>query len=882
MKTDKIRKSYLDFFVAKGHRIIPSASLIPKNDPTLLFTGAGMSQFKTEFLGRVKDFARAVSCQKCLRTQDMEKVGETRGHHTFFEMLGNFSFGDYFKEEAITWAWEFLTEVLKLKERDLWVSVYRDDDEAFQIWKRDVGIPESKIVKLGDKENFWPQEAKTKGPNGPCGPCSEIFFDMGEDFGCGKSDCSPACDCGRFVEVWNLVFTQFDRGEDGTLVPLPNKNIDTGMGLERIARVMQKVETNFKVDIFRPIIEEICRAANERYGSDTKKDSLINIVADHSRAVTFTIADGILPSNEGRGYVVRMLIRRAFRSVNSLDIEVPFLYRLVGVVAKTMEVPYPELSKRRENISQVVLAEEEHFQATLKEGTRILKETIRALKAKGEKTLPAETAFRLYDTSGFPFDLTEGISKKEGLAVNREGFEEALNKQRERSRKTSQMKGEVFTKNALSLAGDDIKAEFIGYKEFEVRSKVLAIIDDGKRVDFLKEGGVAQIILDKTPFYGESGGQVGDNGRIFNVKAESEVTDTQIIDGCLIQYVEVKRGVLHVGNEVTASIDEVRRLDIARNHTATHLLQSALRKVLGEHIEQSGSLVNPSHLRFDFTHFKAISDEQLRRIEDIINENIRGNHPVKTEVKEKREAEREGAIALFGEKYEDRVRVVSIGEVSKELCGGTHLESTGQIGLFKIINEEAIASGIRRIEAVTGREALKRFSEYENIVNNLSRTLKSPPEKIPEAIVRLQHTSKDCEKEVEGLKTKLAREKVDEIIQRAEDVSGIKVVSEEIEGADASLLRATLDLIRDKFKNKRSIVVLGSSQGDRVSLVAGLTQDLVKEGFDVRQIIKELAAIVGGSGGGRPDLAQAGGRDTARLTTALKEVALIVKRSLCK
>ena len=876
--TDELRVRFLRFFETKGHKIVASASLVPENDPTLLFTGSGMNQFKDAFLGNVQDFRRAATCQKCLRTPDLEKVGKTSGHHTFFEMLGNFSFGDYFKEEAITWAWEFLTEDMKIVPGRLWVSVYRDDGEACNIWRDRVRVPEGRIVKLGEKENFWPSNAPAIGPNGPCGPCSEIYYDRGVEYGCGKPDCGVSCDCGRFIEVWNLVFTQFNRRDGGLLDPLPNKNIDTGMGLERMASVLQGVRTNFEIDIFKPVIKTI-ESIIDNPEKVIESHAYINAIADHIRAVTFLIGDGVTPSNEGRGYVERMLIRRANRMGKSLGIDKPFLYKISPIVAQVMKGPYPELTSMRERISKVILEEEERFQVTLEDGTGILEKEIEILKREGKDVLSGALAFKLYDTYGFPLEITMDVAESCGLKVDRIGFDKAMDTQRRRSRAESKMRGEIFAETVRSVV-DSLGKDtyFTGYIELKSHSKVVAIVKDNRLVDHAGEGEELGIVLDKTPFYGESGGQVGDTGALGDETARINVADTQRFSETIVHFGKLVKGSISVGDELLASIDEERRFAIARNHTATHLLQSALRKILGKHVEQSGSKVDETTLRFDFTHFKAPEPDELERVEKIVNENIRNGDKVSVETMSLDEAKKRGAIAIFGEKYGKMVRVVSVKDYSMELCGGTHVESTGVLGLFKITLEGSVGSGIRRIEARTGEAAYEWVREESDIINKVSTILKVPPDKIIQQTERILAASRELEKEVRLLKSKFSNTLIDEIITKATFVEGVKVITHKLEDHDAEMLRATLDLLKERLGS--GVIVLGSGRDGKVSLVTGVTNDLVKKGLNAGNIVKEVAKITGGSGGGRADLAQAGGKYVERLDEALKAVEGIIKETV--
>ncbi|MFC1674723.1 alanine--tRNA ligase [Candidatus Omnitrophota bacterium] len=865
MKADIIRDKFLEFFKSREHRIIESDSLVPTDDPTVLFTPAGMNQFKREFLGFDSGFKRAATSQRCLRTDDLEKVGLTTAHHTFFEMLGNFSFGDYFKEDAITWAWEFLTKEMKLEENSLWVSVYKDDDEAYAIWKDLIKVPKERIVKLGDKENFWPSEAKSKGPNGPCGPCSEIFFDLGEKIGCGSSNCTPACDCQRFVEVWNLVFTQFNRMETGLLEPLPQKNIDTGMGLERLAAVMQKVKSNFETDLFAPIIDEIMQAADPDRIDEKKK---IFAVADHIRAVAFAIYDGVLPSNEARGYVIRKLIRRSVLHLRRLGIEKPFLYKLVPVLSETMKRPYPELEARKENISGVVLAEEKTFIATLKASPRIFEERFAGHKNKNDPEGAGRIAFQLYDTYGIPIELTKAWLDKKRIIFSVKVFEQELSRQRERSKLKSGMKGDVFDADKLRIGSEE--TQFSGYKDDSLKSKIIKIMQHGKQASRIDKGDQGMVVLEETVFYPESGGQVGDSGLIKNSKNLFEVADTRKAGKMIMHIGRVRQGSFKVNDPVEARIDSKRRLAIARNHTATHLLQAALRKVLGEHVRQQGSLVAEDRLRFDFTHFKDIRGEELDRIEEIVNEKISADQPLDDKKMSLAEAKKAGALAFFAEKYQQEVRVVSIEDFSSELCAGTHLKSTGEIQLFRILHEGSIASGIRRIEAATGSAAQKLIKDEEALIKEVSRELGVQRQDLAEELKSRLLKIKEIEKELSRRRLDLLKGSVDQILKESETIGGKKVVTKLIDNLDMNSLRKTVDMIKQKTDN--TIIILGGRSGGKALLVIGVTEGLVKGGVDASSLIAGAAKIIGGSGGGRKDFAQAGGSSPENFAQALAEL----------
>ncbi|MFH0839591.1 MAG: alanine--tRNA ligase [Candidatus Omnitrophota bacterium] len=872
MTGNEIRNKYLKFFEFKKHRIVQSDSLVPANDPSVLFTSAGMSQFKEQFMGLNITFKRAASSQKCLRTGDLEKVGKTAGHHTFFEMLGNFSFGDYFKKEAIAWAWEFMTTELKIPAEKLWVSVYKDDDDAYNIWKNDIKIPARRIKRYGADDNFWPQNAISNGPDGPCGPSSEIFYDRGEDAGCKTKHCEPSCSCGRFVEVWNLVFTQFNRAGKNNIIPLKNKNIDTGMGLERIASVTQGVRTNFETDLFIPITDAI-------YGlSESGDKGKVNAIADHMRAAVFMISDGVLPSNEERGYVCRMLIRRAFTFGKELGIEAPFLYKLAQPVARVMKEPYPEIETMRENIADVILNEEKRFEKTLAEGERII---------RGKKIITAEDLFNLYDTCGVPFGTARRSAEKKGIPVEKgalEGAEEFMERQRELARSKSKMSKSIFddskSEDTIKKLSESLKKTvFLGYSGLETGAKVLAIVKGGSKVKSAKSGDKAEIILDETPFYGESGGQIGDSGEITGRYGKARVLGTKKVGNVIVHIAEITKGEIKEGSSIKALVDKDARLDIARNHTATHLLHYALREVLGKHVKQSGSLVAKERLRFDFTHFKAVDKRELDRIEEIVNELIRENIKVKSENLSQRAAKKRGAIALFGEKYGKKVRMISVGECSRELCGGTHLDYTGQIGLFRIVSEGSVASGMRRIEAITGRRAQKSVRDDEELISDTASLLKTTKADLKKAAEEAMLKARSLTRE--GVKkNKAAALDIEGLIAKSEDMDGIKVVSADIANADIAALRDIADDI--KRKAGLSLVVLGSSVEGKVSLVCSVSDKAVAKGLDAGNIIKKVALIVGGSGGGRPTFAQAGGRDVNKLKEALREALNIVRGEIKK
>ena len=855
MKADVLRDTYLEFFRARGHKVVESDSLVPRDDPTVLFTPAGMNQFKKHFLGMVTDFRRAASSQRCLRTDDLEKVGKTDCHHTFFEMLGNFSFGDYFKKEAIAWAWEFLTKELAISPERLWVSVYKDDDEAYGIWKDEIKVPVERIVRLGDHDNFWPADAKEKGPNGPCGPCSEIFIDLGRQTGCKKPDCSPACSCGRFVEVWNLVFTQFNRKDGGVLEPLPQKNIDTGMGLERLTALMQGVTNNFQTDLFQPIIKTI----QERATANRDSMQEFYAITDHVRAVVFSIYDGVLPSNESRGYVIRKLIRKSVLHLRGLGIGKPFLYTLVPVLAEVMKKPYPELVKRRENIADIILSEEKNFISVLESSDALLKEKF---AAHPDPDRAGEIAFQLYDTYGIPLELTKKWLDAQHVDISLKAFEEEMKRQKDRSKVLSQMKGDVFSVKEAVLKGIP-KTIFLGYEHFSAQAKVLKVIRDPADPE------MCSVVLDRSVFYAESGGQVHDVGTIAGKRGSLQVADVQKNEDIFLHSGTLK-GSLSEGDEVEARIDAAYRMDVARNHTATHLLQAALRQVFGQHVQQQGSMVDNARLRFDFTHFKDLSREELDRVERTVNEYVIANHPVSKEEMSLQEAKAGGALAFFGEKYDERVRVITVEGISQELCGGTHLDATGFIGLFTILHEGSVASGVRRIEACTGIAAYERVKERHNVLTEACRMLKSSEDKFAgELEKRLGHI-KELEKAVQSQKLDKVRQEAESFAASAETVGGKNFIGRVLSDMDMNLLRGAADAIKQKTSN--CVIALGSSLDGKAALVVALTADLAKGTLSASKLVQAAAPLLGGSGGGRNDFAQAGGSKPENLKQAIEEI----------
>jgi len=888
VKTDEIRSRFLEFFRKRDHRIVASDSLIPHNDPTLLFTGAGMNQFKEQFLGaRGAGFTRAATCQKCLRTADIDNVGVTPWHMTFFEMLGNFSFGDYFKKEACQWAWQFMLEEMGQVPENLHITIFEEDDETFRIWNRIIGVPEGRIWRFDEKENYWPECAPSKGPNGPCGPCTEILIDTGV---ATVENSTPENDSSRFVEVWNLVLQQFDRQEGGRLVPLPSQNIDTGLGLERMAAIMQGVRRNMDIDVMLPIVQAAAERAGRSYamGSDDADSRRLRRIAEHVRAVAFCIADGALPDRYGRGYVVRKLIRRAALDGRRLGITGPFLSTLVPVVEKTMGATYPEIGQRKDTILNILEAEEKRFAAAIEEsvGIRRFEDTIGRLKADGREAMDAEAVFQLYDTHGIPVEFMEQRLEEEGLGFDREGFEEAMDQRRAQSRAGSGFGDEaiVFKREALSpqalerLHRENLATEFVGHDATESQATVLAIFADDEWVEKAEAGQDAQVLLDRTPFYARAGGQVGDVGRLFTHGTEAQVTDTILDHGFIVHRVTVRRGHIRQGEKVTASVDAERRLDTARNHTATHLLQWALREILGEHVHQAGSEVSPQRLRFDFTHPAALSLDEQRKVEDLVNERILEAADVGIRHMPLEEARSLGAMALFGEKYDDVVRVVSVGDFSRELCGGTHLATAGRIGLFKITGEESVAAGVRRITAVTGKGALDHLHQQEDRVAALCRGLKATPDTLIDRVDGLQRQIKDLKNELAQARSLTKRGGLDDVLEKVEDVDGVPVVVSQVEGADAGALREACDAARAKLASV--LIVLASCEGGKVNLVGAATNDLVEKGIHAGNLIRAVAKAVGGGGGGRPDFGQAGGKNADAVPGALAKVPDLVREQL--
>ena len=864
MTSSEIRGSFLEFFRKNGHAVRPSSSLVPGNDPTLLFTNAGMVQFKDVFLGKeARDYSRAATAQRCVRAggkhNDLENVGYTARHHTFFEMLGNFSFGDYFKREAIHFAWNFVTGTLGIPKDRLWVTVYEEDDEAQRIWTEEIGIDPTRCTRMGEKSNFW-----SMGETGPCGPCSEIFYDHGAEIAGGPPG-TPDEDGDRYVEIWNLVFMQYDRSSDGVLVPLPKPSVDTGMGLERVAAVMQGVHSNYDIDLFKALI----RSAAEVTGTDDLESSSLRVIADHIRACTFLIIDGVVPSNEGRGYVLRRIIRRAIRHGHKLGQTQPFFHKLVPTLVREMGAYYTELVSGEARATQVLAQEENRFAETLTTGMALLD----AEAAKLTSTvIPGETVFRLYDTYGFPLDLTADVARERGLSIDQAGFDAAMEAQRGRARAASKFGADL--RDSVKLSG---KTDFLGYDRLTDSGVVTSLIFDGALVDALRPGQEGQVVLDHTPFYAESGGQIGDAGLLVGGTARFTVRDTQKIGASFAHAGVLDAGELRVGDVVEARVNPERRTAIALNHSATHLLHAALRQVLGLHVEQKGSLVAADRLRFDFSHTQALTPEELRRVEELVNSAIRRNAPVETQVMALDEAVAAGAMSLFGEKYESDVRVLTIGDFSMELCGGTHVERAGDIGLFKILSESGVAAGVRRVEAVTGKTAYEWVMHTEQVLRDIAALLRGSRDDVDEKVRELVDRSRRLEKEVQQLKSKLASGQGGDLTSQAKDVEGIKVLAARIDDADAKSLRDAVDQLKSKLGS--SVIVLATVQEGKVVLVAGVSADLLTR-MKAGDIAGAVAAQVGGKGGGRADFAQAGGSQPENLGKALAGVEALIRSRL--
>jgi len=881
MTGNEIRKRFLKYFQEHGHAIIDSSPLVPHNDPTLLFTNAGMVQFKRVFMGEEqRDYARAASCQSCVRAggkhNDLENVGHTARHHTYFEMLGNFSFGDYFKKEAIEFAWEFLTKEMGLPKEKLWVSVFQDDDEAFSLWQQIEDLPTSRIIRLGEADNFW-----AMGDTGPCGPCSEIHIDQGPEVGCGSPDCSVGCDCDRYLELWNLVFMQFYRDETGKMTKLPKPSIDTGMGLERIAAVLQGKTNNFESDLFSPIIDHIATRANKKYGQSLKDDVAMRVIADHGRATVFLVADGVLPSNEGRGYVLRRIMRRAIRFGKTLELEGHFFDRVCQLISELMLEAYPHLSESKKLLEKVTSNEEARFGETLDNGLMMLDHEIGKIeRAQGKSgRINGEFIFKLYDTYGFPVDIVRDVALERGVLIDETGFQKAMEKQRELSRRS--WKGEDLEHLAIGivkLLEQGKKTQFIGYSSTQCTSTIEAILDEqGNTIENAGQGRQVGVITSKTPFYAESGGQCSDNGEILWEDGRFSVKNTRNVTGLIIQEGTVNKGTIRNGMSVTLTVESERRNSTALNHTATHLLHKAMKNILGDHVNQAGSLVDQDRLRFDFTHFSPVTADEIRSIEELVNSEIRSNTPVQTEVMARQSAIENGATALFGEKYGDEVRVVSIGDFSKELCGGTHATATGDIGFLKIISESGIASGVRRIEAVTGKNAVKWVQELARQAETISNVVQGPLDGASEKIKTLLKRQKELENEVANLTAKLAMADLDKFLSKAVQVEGIKVMASEVFLDSPKTLREIGDKVREKMGS--GVAVLGGRFGGKAALLALVSKDLT-ERIKAGTLINKVAGIVGGKGGGRPDMAQAGGPMMDKLSEALQAVPSLIKQLL--
>jgi alanyl-tRNA synthetase len=878
MNFRQIRQSFFEFFKARGHEIVASSSLIPRDDPSLLFTNSGMVQFKGLFLGTEKrGYTRAATSQKCVRAggkhNDLENVGYTGRHHTFFEMLGNFSFGDYFKVEAIHWAWELLTDGYRLPSDKLWASIYKDDDEAYRIWEREIGVPPERIVRLGEKENFW-----AMGDTGPCGPCSEILIDQGAGVGCGRSECGPSCDCDRYLEIWNLVFTQFDRDPTGKLTPLPRTNIDTGLGLERLAAVVQGVTSNYDTDLFRDIIGRIEEIAEKRYGDNAKQDVSFRVIADHARATAFLIADGVMPSNEGRGYVLRRIMRRAIRFGQALGIDEPFLHLAAGRVIDIMGQDYVDLTMSRSFIESITLNEEKRFADTLFYGMKVLTEEVARIKENRGSIIPGPTAFKLYDTYGLSVDIVQDVAREEGLGVDLAGYDHAMARQRSQSQESWKGSGEEKIPDVYhDLANQGVRSEFVGYEALVSRSKVMAIVRGGKEVASAGAGEEIELVLDQTPFYGEAGGQAGDKGWVMHGGTRLQVKDTvKIGDHLIVHRGTLRSGILSKGDQVEAQVDEEDRRATALNHTATHLLHAALREVLGSHVKQAGSLVSPERFRFDFSHFAQVDHETLTEVERLVNRYVRENHPLSTQVLSREDAMKTGAMAIFEERYGDVVRLVKVGEgVSMELCGGTHTSRTGDIGLFKIVSESAVGANLRRIEAVTGRVALEYVQNQEKSLKGIASALKSSPDQVRDRLEKLLAEQKQRESEIESLRSRLLSSKSSDLLEGVKEINGMRLLVRQVEADSPKELREFADRIREMLRS--GVIVLGARKDKKAMLLCMVTDDLtgrVKAG----RIISRLSGMVGGKGGGRDDMGQGGGSQPEHLGRALEAVEEIISR----
>ena len=872
---NELRQMFLDFFESKGHLVMNSFSLVPQNDNSLLLINAGMAPLKPYFTGaEIPPRTRVATCQKCIRTGDIENVGKTARHGTFFEMLGNFSFGDYFKHEAIAWSWEFLTKVVGLDENRLYPSVYEEDDEAFDIWNKEIGVPADRIFRFGKEDNFWEHGA------GPCGPCSEIYYDRGEKYGCGKPGCTVGCDCDRYMEVWNNVFTQFENDGEGHYETLKQKNIDTGMGLERLAVVVQDVDSIFDVDTLRALRNKVCEVAGKTYGVNHEDDVSIRLITDHMRSATFLISDGVMPTNEGRGYVLRRLIRRAARHGRLLGIEGPFLEKLSETVIEGSKDGYPELEEKKTFILNVLHNEESQFNKTIDQGLKILADLEAEMKEAGKSVLGGSDAFRLYDTYGFPIDLTKEILEEKGYTIDEDGFKAEMEVQRKRARESRAVSNYMGADATVYDEIDrNITTEFDGYDKLEAASKVTVLTTETEIVDSLMEGQKGTIFVEKTPFYATMGGQEGDTGVITTANGVFRVEDTIKLRGGKYGHVGVmESGMISNGDEVTLKVDEQERKDTCKNHSATHLLQKALKTVLGAHVEQKGSLVNPTRLRFDFAHFQAMTPEEIAETEALVNKEIQAALPVTTQIMGIEEAKKTGAMALFGEKYGDDVRVVSMGDFSVELCGGTHVANTANITLFKIVSEAGVAAGVRRIEALTGNNVIEYYRQMEENLHTIAKTLKTSPAEITEKITHLQKEVKELQSENESLKSKMAQDSLGNVMDQVVEVKGVKVLASAVDGVDMNGLRDLGDQLKEKLGE--GVVVLASAKDGKVSLLAMATQGAMDKGAHAGNLIKEAAAIVGGGGGGRPNMAQAGGKNPDKIPEAIAKVAELVEGQL--
>ncbi len=874
MGLNEIRSRFLDFFESKDHYVRESYSLVPQNDKSLLLISAGMAPLKNYFSGvEVPPSKRMSTCQKCIRTGDIENVGKTARHATFFEMLGNFSFGDYFKRESIKWGWEFVTEHLNIPEDKIWVTVYEEDDDSYDLWSKEMGFPEERLVRLGKDDNFWEIGI------GPCGPCSEIHFDRGPEYGCDNPDCKPGCDCDRYLEFWNHVFTQFNRDEEGNYAPLENKNIDTGMGLERIACIMQGVNTIFDVDTIKHILNSVEKMAGVEYGTNDKTDTSVRIITDHIRAVSFLVADGVLPSNEGRGYVLRRLLRRAARHGKLLGVKENFLFKLVDEVIKVSGEAYPELVEKESYIKKVIRIEEEKFNETIDQGSEILSSYIDDLKKNKENTLSGENAFRLYDTFGFPIDLTKEILEEENLLIDEDAFNDEMNKQRERARNArGNMDGESWKEDPLSKLDSSINTEFVGYDKLKSDGVVKAIVKDNEIVEAATVGDKVVIVLDKTTFYPEGGGQSGDAGLLINKNEDIviEVLDTKKGANNTIKHIcVVKSGMVNTNEKLNTIVNKEIRMASARNHSATHILHKVLKDVLGDHVNQAGSLVTPDRLRFDVTHFEAITKEEIKLIEDKVNDAILEAYTINCENMNINEAKEKGAMALFGEKYGNDVRVVSMGDYSIELCGGTHLTNTSQIGMFKILSEGGVAAGVRRIEAITGRSVYNYLKEKEELISNVCSNLKVKEDTLALRVTSLLEENKNLGKELHDVKTKMSLQSMDSVLDSKIDANGVDLVCSKFEGMDMNTLKEVADSLRDKLVS--GVVVLANVADGKINFVVTATKDVIEKGIHCGNIVKEISSIAGGKGGGRPNMAQAGAPDVLKVDDALNAASEVVK-----